>query len=178
MFPKLDTLAIAGLAALVSLCSQPVEAEEPSADAGRTLERSEANLGLNIFGLSFHKNRDAGYNELNAGIGLRYGFWRPATRWALFADTSIYYDSNREWAKYVGLGTYYSLTASWKVGASIVYAQSQSYNQGKPFFSTVPGLAFEYRRIVLNMVVLPSEDATSKITGLALFLTIPLGHRE
>jgi hypothetical protein len=178
MSPKLNNLAIVGLAGLLSLCSQPVGAVESPANAGHTAEPSEARLRLNIFGLSFHTDRNAGYNEVNPGVGLRYELWRPAPRWSFFGDTSIYYDSSREWAKYAGLGTYYELSASWRFGASIVYAQSQSYNKGKPFFAMVPGVGFEYRRVLVNMVVLPSEDASSKISGLAVFLSIPLRPRD
>jgi len=75
---------------------------------------------------------------------------------------------------YISAGAYYSLSASWKIGAAIAYGQSKSYYQGKPFFAPVPGVAFLYRRIALNMVVLPSNEATAKIAGVAFFLTIPL----
>jgi hypothetical protein len=175
MSPKLNILAIAVLAGLIGLCGQAHAAEELVANAIGTSERSDARLGLNIFGLSLHTDRDAGYNEINPGVGLRYDLWRAAPNWTVFGDSSVYYDSSREWAKYAGVGTYYSFTTSWKIGATIVYAQSESYNRGKPFFAAVPSMAIEYRRFVINVVLLPSENAASKVTGLALFLTIPLG---
>ena len=167
-------LRILAIAGLISLSSPPLGAKEVADGASRPHERSEANLGLNVFGLSFHTDRDKGYNEFNPGIGLRYTLWRPAPGWSVLGDSSIYYDSSRAWAKYLGVGAYYSLTSSWKVGVTIVYAQSESYNRGKPFFAAVPGLTFDYRPVVLNVVLLPSEDAASKVTGLAVFLTIPI----
>jgi len=176
--PRLSALAFAVLGGLIGPFSQPLGAEELVANAVGMAEQRDAHLGLNVFGLSFHTNRDAGYNEINPGVGLRYEVWRPAAHWSVFGDASVYYDSSREWAKYVGVGAYYSLTSSWKIGATIVYAQSESYNRGKPFFAAVPGLAVEYRRVVFNVVLLPSERAASKVTGLALFLTIPLIHRD
>ena len=164
-------VAIAGM---IGFCAQAVEAEA-AADGS---EARPGDLGLNVFGLSFHTDRSAGYNEINPGLGLRYVFWRPQPRWELFGDTSIYYDSDRNWAKYVALGTYYRFAGPWKAGAAIAYGQSRSYNQGRPFFAPVPGLAFEYRGVTLNAVLLPSEESDSKISGGALFLTIPLGHRN
>ncbi len=176
MFSKLKVLALAGL---VSMCS-PLEAEEHSADeksiSEQPSEQREANLGLNIFGLSLHTNWSKEYNEVNPGVGLRYVFSRPAPRGALFGDIGTYYDSSYNWAKYVAAGTYYSLSPSWKVGAATAYGQSKSYYQGKPFFAPIPGLAFQYRRIVLNMIVLPSDDAAAMIAGFAFYLTVALGH--
>jgi hypothetical protein len=64
------------------------------------------------------------------------------------------------------------------VGVGVGFAQSQSYNGGKPFFAPVPGVAFEYRRVVFNTVLLPSEHSNSKIAGLAFFVTIPLDRRD
>jgi hypothetical protein len=175
---KIKALAMAGIAGLGGFCSQAVESEELADNADRSSAQSEGGLGLNIFGLSLHTDRSTGHNEVNPGVGLRYVFWQPAPRWALFGETSIYYDSNRQWAKYVALGTSYRFAESWRVGAAIAYGQSRSYNDGKAFFAVIPGLAFEYRRVVYNAVLLPSGDADSKITGLAFFVTIPLSHRD
>jgi len=174
MFSTRRLLAIAAIAGLAGLCGPTTAAEQPDGDSGQ----SESNLGLNIFGFSLHTDRSAGYNEVNPGIGLRYVFARPTPRWAFFGDTSIYYDSERQWAKYVALGAYYRFAASWMAGAAVAYGQSRSYHEGTPFFAPVPGVAFEYRRIVFNAVVLPSETARSKIAGLAFFATIPLDRRD
>jgi len=178
MFSMLKMLAIAAIAGLGGLCTQAVESEDLPDETNRTFEQTEGELGLNIFGFSLHTDRSAGYNEVNPGIGLRYAFWNPAPRWTLFGDASIYYDSNRQWAKYVALGTSYRFATSWMVGAAVAYGQSRSYNHGKPFFALVPGIGFEYRRLVFNAVLLPSETADSKIVGLAVFMTIPLGQGQ
>lgn len=175
---NLRILAMAGIAGLGGFCSQAVEGEELADDADRSTEQSEGKLGLNIFGLSLHADRSTGHNEVNPGVGLRYVFAQPAPRWALFGETSIYYDSNRQWAKYVALGSSYRFAESWMVGAAVAYGQSRSYNDGKPFFAVIPGLAFEYRRVVYNAVLLPSGNADSRITGLGFFVTIPLSHRD
>ena len=176
--PTLKILAMAGIAGLGGFCSQSVESEELADNADRSSAQSEGGLGLNIFGLSLHTDRSAGHNEVNPGVGLRYVFWQPAPRWALFGETSIYYDSNRQWAKYVALGTSYRFAEHWRVGAAIAYGQSRSYNDGKPFVALIPGLAFEYRRVVYNAVLLPSGNTDSRITGLGFFVTIPLSHRD
>jgi hypothetical protein len=165
------------IAGVIGFCAQAVEAKAADgSDYGS--EARPGDLGLNVFGLSFHTDRNKGYNEINPGVGLRYVFWRPQPRWELFGDTSIYYDSDRNWAKYIALGTYYRFAGPWKVGVAVAYGQSRSYNQGRPFFAPVPGLAFEYRRVTFNAVLLPSEESDSKIAGAAFFLTIPLGRRN
>ena len=176
MFSKLKSLAIASIAGIGSLCNQGVGSAERPDDTDSHSGPSEGDLALNIYGLSLHADRSKGHNEINPGIGLRYVFWQPAPRWATFGDAGIYYDSNRAWAKYVALGVSYRFAASWSVGAAVGYAQSRSYNDGKPFFAVIPGVAFEYRRVVYNAVLLPSQDNGSKIAGIAFFASLPLGR--
>jgi hypothetical protein len=178
MLSKVKILAVAGFGGFGGLCGQAVEGEELPHNADRPSGQSAGELGLNIFGFSLHTDRSAGHNEVNPGVGLRYVFSQPTPRWALFGEAGIYYDSNREWAKYVALGTSYRFAQAWSVGAAVAYGQSQSYNNGKPFFALVPGLAFEYRKVVINAVLLPSENADSKIAGLAFYVTIPLSRRD
>ncbi len=154
------------------------EGEKLPLDSDRPSARRAGELGVNLFGFSIHADRSEGHNEVNPGVGLRYVFSEPAPRWALFGEASIYYDSNREWAKYVALGTSYRFAGAWSVGAAVAYVQSPSYNNGKPFFAVVPGLAFEYRKVAINAVLLPSENADSKISGLAFYATIPLNRND
>jgi hypothetical protein len=97
-----------------------------------------------------------------------------------FGDTSIYYGSRRHWAKYIALGVSYRFAESWHVGLGVGYAQSRSYNDGKPFFAPIPGVAFEHRGVMYNAVLLPSTNSNSrsKITGMGFFVTIPLGQSD
>jgi len=178
MLPKFKVLAIVVMVGFGSLCSLPVKSEGGSDQPKSPSEQGVGELGLNVFGLSLHANRSSGYNEINPGVGLRYAFWHPAPSWTVFADTSIYYDSRRQWAKYVALGESYRFAESWTVGVGVTYGQSQTYHHGKPFFGLVPGVGFGYHRVTFNTVLLPSESASSKIQGLAFFVTIPLEHRD
>lgn len=174
---KLEVLAIAAIACLGYLCPASVKCAHAAEESAHpSVDESAGQLGLNVFGFSLHTNRSEGYNEFNPGVGLRYAFWNPAPRWTVFGDTSAYYDSRRHWAKYVALGASYRLADAWTLGAAVAYGQSQSYNHGKPFFAPVPGVAFEHGRIVFNLVLLPSETASSKLAGVAFFVTLPLGH--
>ena len=166
------------VAALSGLCSQPVHGTDFPDQPKALPESSAGGLGLNVFGLSLHFNRGAGYNEINPGVGLRYAFWRPAPKWEVFGDTSIYYDSRRHWAKYVAIGASYRIAESWAVGAALAYGQSATYHHGTPFVAPVPGLAFIYRGIAINTVLLPSESSNTKIQGLGFFVTIPLARRD
>ncbi|HZP94083.1 MAG TPA: hypothetical protein VFB20_14555 [Burkholderiales bacterium] len=130
-------------------------------------------LGLNVFGLSLHTDRSKHYNEINPGLGLHYVFARPEPEWEIFADSSVYYDSDRNWAKYAALGAQYRFAEAWKAGLAVGYAKSRSYNDGKPFVAPIPVLTYEYRRIAFNAVLLPYEDSGPKIVGAAFFMTIP-----
>lgn len=171
---SLGRLAIAGAATFGGLCGPPASGEERGAEPDVVARTREGDIGLNIFGLSLHTNRSEGHNELNPGIGLRYSFWEPAPRWTMFGEASVYYDSDRNWAKYAGLGIAYRFADAWLAGAAVTYGQSRTYNDGKPFFAVVPGIGFEYRRIVFNAVLLP-EDGGSGIAGVAFYMTIPIG---
>jgi hypothetical protein len=178
MFSKLRILAVAGIAGLGGFCSQRAQSDDFPGDADRRSGQREGEFGVNIFGLSLHTNRSEGHNEVNPGVGLRYVLWEPAPRWALFSDASIYYDSGRHWAKYVALGASYRFAESWTVGAAVAYAQSKTYNDGKAFFTVIPGVAYEYGPVVFNVVLVPSESSDSKIQGVAFFVTIPLGGQS
>ena len=173
MFTKPVVLATVGIVCLGGLCNRALSDEDGLQPIP---EQRAGELGLNVFGLSLHANRSAGYNEINPGLGLRYTFWDPAPRWTVFGDTSFYYDSRRHWAKYLAVGASYRFAESWNVGLGVAYGQSQTYHHGTPFFAAVPGVAFEYHGVTFNTVFLPSESANSKIAGLAFFLTIPLGR--
>jgi hypothetical protein len=173
MVSKLTILAIAATAGLGGLCGQAAGSEALADDAGHPWDQARGGLAVNIFGFSVHADRSKQHNEVNPGVGLRYVFLQPETRWALHGETSVYYDSNYHWAKYVALGTSYRFADSWLAGAAVAYGQSRSYKQGKPFFALVPGVAYEYRRVAFNVVLLPSE--TAGVAGLAFFVTLPLG---
>jgi hypothetical protein len=175
MGSKLKMLAVAGIVGLGGFCSQSVQGDDFPVDADRRSGQREGEFGVNIFGFSLHTNRSEGHNEINPGVGLRYVLWEPAPRWALFTDASIYYDSDRHWAKYIALGGSYRFAEAWSVGAAVAYAQSKTYHDGKAFFAVIPGVAYEYGPVVFNAVLLPSESADSKIQGVAFFVTIPIG---
>ena len=178
MTSKFQVLAMVGVAGLSGLCSQPVGSADVQKQLPSSSGESTSSLGLDVFGLSLHFNRSEGFNEVNPGVGLRYTFWRPAPKWEVFGDSSIYYDSRRHWAKYVAIGASYPLSESWSIGVALAYGQSQTYHHGTPFFAPVPGLAFIYHGVAINTVLLPSEKSNAKIQGLGFFLTIPLGHRN
>src|SRR5438876_1311378 len=135
MFSMLKILAIAAIAGLGGLCTQAVESEDLPDETNRTFEQTEGELGLNIFGFSLHTDRSAGYNEVNPGIGLRYAFCNPAPRWTLFGDASIYYDSNRQWAKYVALGPPNASATPGLFAAPVVSGQTRTSNPGNRFFA-------------------------------------------
>jgi hypothetical protein len=160
------------------LCSQPVNGTDLQDQSRWASEESARRSGAQRLRAFSAFQPSTGYNEINPGVGLRYAFWRPAPRWEVFGDTSIYYDSRRHWAKYVAVGASYRLSESWAVGAAVAYGQSETYQHGKPFFAPVPGLAFVHRGVAFNAVLLPSESSNAKIQGLAFFVTIPLGRHD
>lgn len=165
-------LRATAIAVLAISCGRAVGAETAAEDSGR----GRGGLALAVFGLSLHTDRSESHNEVNPGLGLRYSFAPPDSRWEAFGESSFYYDSNREWAKYVAGGAAYRLADSWKAGAALAWVQSPGYNKGKPFLAIVPSLGYQSRRFTVNAVLLPSEHASSKIAGLAFYLTVPIAH--
>lgn len=153
------TLRPVALTALV-LCTVPCAAQ--------------SNLGLNIYGLSYHFEREEAEsrgqdNEVNQGVGLRYRV--PGGKFDTFLDGGVYHDSGRNTAVYAGGGFFWKATERLRLGGAAAVFHTDSYNNGDPFFAPVPLAAYEWRRITLNVVYVPKIENKTPNT-LAFWLTL------
>ncbi len=131
--------------------------------------------GLNIFGLSYHFERDKAKelghdNEINPGIGLRYRF--PGGQdFDWFGDGGVYRDSARNTAVYAGGGVLWKLTDNLRVGGALSFFYSDTYNQGDPFIAPIPLLVYDWRAVSFNMVYFPKISGVNELNTLGFWLT-------
>lgn len=135
---------------------------------------AHAELGLNVYGLSWHfdqdKAREIGTdNQFNPGLGVR---WRKVEeRWTWFADAGFYKDSGRNIAKLAGAGAFWHF-GDLRLGGALAILNSDTYNDGKTFIAPLPVAAWEFRRVTLNMVYMPKVHEVNDINTLGFWATI------
>lgn len=85
---------------------------KPAEDHSTRLDL-KTDLELNVFGLSYHSNRDYEYNEVNQGFGLSLAFSsqeeRPAWHPSIVLSGGMYNDSYSETATYLMAGPRFTL---------------------------------------------------------------------
>jgi hypothetical protein len=140
---------------------------------------SSASIGINVYGLSYHFERDRARelgvgNELNLGAGLR---WR-SDRGGWFADLGAYRDSGRNTAKVGGAGHLWELGSSWRIGAALAAMHSDTYNGGRAFVAAIPVLAYETSRYTLNFTFFPKVVGMNDINTVGLWITLGGSRRR
>lgn len=136
--------------------------------------------GLNIYGLSYHWERDVAKrngwdNEINPGLGLRYS-GGPLGRGNWFMDGGVYRDSGRNTAVYGGAGWRIPLDDArrWRLGAALVAFHSDTYNRGAPFVAPVPLLSYDLGGLTLNLSHFLKVRDFNDVNTTAFFVTLPL----
>jgi len=132
-------------------------------------------LGVNLYGLSYHFERDkakaSGFdNEVNGGVGLRYRMPREDYDW--FLEAGALRDSKRNTAVLAGGGVLWKPTERLRLGAALGIAQSDTYNEGAPFIAPLPLLAYEWRAVSLNLAYFPRVPAINDFNTLLFWLTV------
>jgi hypothetical protein len=137
---------------------------------------AHADLGLNIYGASYHFDRDKAKeigltNERNPGLGLR---WRKARNetWDYFVDVGFYDDSATNTAKLFGGGALWHATQGLRLGGGLVLLQSKTYNNGDAFIAPAPMLAYEWKRVTFNIVYFPKWKDVNRTNQLGFWLTV------
>jgi hypothetical protein len=172
MTPRLIANAIptlrSGLAALLAAACLPAA----PALAG--------DWGVNLYGLSYHWDRDAAKqrdsdNEFNPGLGVRYhmGSWLKADA---IAEGGVYRDSGRNTAVYAAAGLLWPLDDAkrFNLGAALTAFHSDTYHDGDPFIAPVPLFALRFDKVVVNLTHFPKVEDYNRVNTTALYLTIPL----
>jgi hypothetical protein len=135
-----------------------------------------ADLGLNLYGASYHFDRDKAKeigltNEFNPGLCLRYR-WARIEHWHYFIDAGFYDDSANHTAKLVGGGGLWHATEGLRLGGGLVLLKSETYNGGKAFIAPAPVLAYEWRRVTFNTVYFPKWRDVNRTNQLGFWLTV------
>ncbi|MGQ0653888.1 MAG: hypothetical protein ACT4P4_16765 [Betaproteobacteria bacterium] len=136
----------------------------------------DATWGLNVYGLSYHFDRDTAQrigtdNELNPGLGVRYR--RPLNpSFEFFADAGAYKDSGRNTAVLAGAGALWRATGRLRLGGALVALQSDTYNAGDAFVAPLPVAALDFDRVTFNMVYLPKISNFNAINTLGFWATV------
>ena len=133
-----------------------------------------ADVGLNIYGLSWHIDGDRARAEgvdnwFNPGVGVRYRV--PGESFDYFFDAGIYRDSGRNTAVLAGGAVYWRATQSARLGLALVMLNSKTYNNGNTFIAPLPVAAWEFRSVTLNMVWMPKFREVNEINTLGFWLT-------
>lgn len=136
----------------------------------------DANWGVNVYGLSYHFDRDTARrigtdNELNPGLGVRYR--RPLNPdFDFFADAGAYKDSGRNTALLAGAGALWRATGRLRLGGALVAMQSDTYNLGDVFITPLPVAALDFDRVTFNMVYMPKVSNFNAINTLGFWATV------
>lgn len=134
-----------------------------------------AELGINIYGLSYHFDRSRARelrvdNEINPGLGVRYRV-PQSERLAWVFDAGAYRDSGRNTALLAGAGGLFKVSEGWRLGGALVVLDSDTYNRGKTTLAPVPLAAYETRRVSFNFVYLPKVSDINEVATLGFWAT-------
>jgi len=131
--------------------------------------------GIDVFGASYHFDRDKAKelgltHEFNPGFGVR---WRRQAnaRWDYFADAGFYSDSKANIAGLFGGGGLWHATDHLRLGGGLVLLKSPTYNGNAAFIAPAPVVAYEGRRVTLNMVYFPKWRDVNKTSEVGFWLT-------
>lgn len=133
-----------------------------------------ADVGLNIYGLSWHLDADKARAEnvdnwFNPGIGLRYRV--PGETFDYFFDAGLYRDSGRNTAVLAGGAVHWRASQSARLGLALVMLNSRTYNDGSTFIAPLPVAAWEFRSVTANVVWMPKFREVNEINTLGFWLT-------
>ena len=107
---------------------------------------------LNAGFYSYHFQRDKGLNDSNPGLGAEYRF---STVSSLTAGR--FYNSERRYSNYLGI--YYQPFTIGPVRLGAVIGGFNGYPKafnGGWFLAAIPAASFEYRRVGVNLTIVPS----------------------
>ena len=131
--------------------------------------------GINLYGASYHFDRDKAKelgltHEFNPGIGAR---WRReySESWDLFSDIGVYSDSKANTAALFGGGGLWHATDHLRLGGGLVLLKSPTYNGNAAFIAPAPVVAYEGRRMTLNMVYFPKWRDVNKTAEVGFWVT-------
>jgi len=135
---------------------------------------ANADVGLNLYGLSWHLDADKAEekgvdNWFNPGLGVRYRV--PGERFDYFFDVGAYRDSGRNTALLAGGAAHWRATQSARLGLALVVLNSKTYNDGNTFLAPLPIAAWDFGPAQLNVAYMPKVSKINDINTLGFWLT-------
>jgi hypothetical protein len=142
---------------------------------GPSLCLAQGELGLNLYGFSYHFDRERAEelgidNEVNPGLGLRYRVAGTQVDW--FLDGGAYRDGGRNTAIYAGIGGFWKPTERLRLGGALAFFDSNTYNDGEPFIAPLPVVAYEWRAVTLNVFYAPKVSDINEVATLGFWVTL------
>jgi hypothetical protein len=139
-----------GTAALLLCAFVPLARADGLFDKTDPSPRSE--LWIDTGFATAHFNRDKDLNGANRGLGAEYRF-----SGALSAAAGRFYNSDREWSSYAGVIWQPYSIGPLRIGAAIAAFNGYPHMRGGGWFpAAVPTLTYEYRRVGVNVGIVPS----------------------
>ena len=137
-------------------------------------------LDLNIYGLAYHPDREKVKkenldNQVNPGLGLHYELTNSA-RGIIFTELGAYYDSGRNWAKFLSLGYQFKLGENWKFGGAVAAMHSNTYNKGVAFVGMFPLITYDFGPVKANLVYFPKVANYNEVAAFGFYISIPMGQ--
>jgi hypothetical protein len=123
-------------------------------------------FGVNVYGLSYHFNRDRA-----PGLGFRWQF-AEHERWRFFADAGVFSDSGRNTAVLAGAGALWHVGAGFQVGAALAVMNSDTYNNGRTFIAPLPLVAWDLGPATINLTFFPKIERYNDVATVGLWVTL------
>jgi len=143
---------------------------------------SVAGIGVNLYGLSYHPDRDEtstyGYNETNWGLGLQYDLVVGA-RSRLYLQGGGLSDSLENLNLHGGISYRHQAWGPLWAGASLFITGTKSDYDGEPVAGALPFLAFVTKPVELSWTYLPDASGRRGTGGILMYATVfPAGRTE
>jgi hypothetical protein len=133
-------------------------------------------IGVNLYGLSYHFDRDRARSlgvdsEVNPGLGFRWQF-AATDRWRFFADAGVFSDSGRNTAVLAGAGALWEVARGFQVGAALAVMNSDTYNNGRTFVAPLPLVAWDLGPATINLTFFPKIERYNDVATVGLWVTL------
>lgn len=139
---------------------------------------SKLSLELDVFGLSYHSNRNYDFNEKNPGLGVSVVFSSdtpdPGWHFSMVASAGTYRDSYNEQAEYFLIGPRFTLGYENSFHASLAMQAGYLDGSGKNGQAIIPFVTVGYDRINVGITGDPfgvgDENSQDTSKMVAVFL--------
>jgi len=136
---------------------------------------SASEFGINIYGISYHPDREDSqgneFHEINPGAGIQW-ILTETKRNVWFLDGGLYRNSSAHAAEYFSFGYRYKLYRGIQIGAALALYHSKDQNQDEPFLAPLLLLSYRFRRVSIHLIPLPRYKDVNRNAAIGLYATI------